>query len=583
MPPNVELLAACSMSRTTPLAAHHSFTSGLIKELRGRLESEDSFTTVASIYDALVSLEADLEDTPFHQALGPPSGTVRLRHLPLSRTELKVPGARASVQLSVHLSNQIDDSLLQDLIAYLKDDAPEAVCGVNCDSIVEFAEAAIDYIQSSTKRGVTSIGFDQLERSPRSRVNFAWSECTSWIYDLVSFLKASPRRDSTDNTTSVQASRREAFIIKQLVEAMKSLEQALALAVNSASIASKEEALRIAMDHPSLKRLGVVEFLKIRLAQMEPPDPLDRFEISPIITADAKSSVWSPNIVLEMIHQKAVVVEYKEYIESNQRDRHAQEVRTDRVKALVAVLQAATSAHFLSLKCLNWSHDRSKSRYGMNFEIPHGQAGRPYSLREVLSEQQTYGRAGLKERFTIAAKVGRALLNWNIADWLHQGIASHHVVFFCDSKTSRIDFASPYLCGFEFSRKADEISTNRTGIDFSLDIYRHPTRQGYPKAGHRIQHDLYSFGVLLMDIGLWQKAEAYVKKEGTKTLPGPAEVKQKIVQNISRLDYYMGPEYRKAVKRCIFEEWTPGKSHLEIADEFKIEVLDKIVCSGSNL
>ncbi|MCJ1456887.1 hypothetical protein MMC28_007253 [Mycoblastus sanguinarius] len=183
----------------------------------------------------------------------------------------------------------------------------------------------------------------------------------------------------------------------------------------------------------------------------------------------------------------------------------------------------------------------------------------------------------------MAKKLGRALLSWHIAGWLHQGIASHNIIFFRDPRTSRIDFSRPHLCGFEFSRKVDEISSARTAIDFSLDVYRHPNRQGLPSSSHRIEHDLYSFGVLLLDIGLWQKAESYVKDEKPAPLPSPLEVRERILKNLPRLDFYMGPEYIKAVSKCIRENWGQRKSHLEIAEEFKLEVLDKIIHAGSGL
>ena len=578
VPVNVELLAACCMGRKTPLASYHSFTSALMRLLKKGLQGEDSSLTVNQIFDALVSRKAELADTPFRESLGSQPETITLRRLVSSKTKLVVPKAQSSVHLSLLLDKRMDDSLLQEIVTFLKDGAPRAICGVECSRIVNFVEAANEYIHPSMQRGTTSMGFDNLKESPKSRVMFAWSECTSWIYDLVGFLKASPQWDTTSHTTSVQASRRETFIMKQLEEAMTSLEQTLGLAVLSTGVASKEEAFRMAKDYPSLERLGVLELLRVRLAQTELSEPSIEVEGSPIAPSNTNSSHYSPNIVLEQNSQKSVVVEYKTYGESLRLDKHAQEIQTQRVKTLVAILQAGTSRGFLSLKCLTWSHDKDNFRYSLSFELPFPQASRPYSLRELLSDKAN--RAGLKNRFAIATKVGRALLNWHIANWLHQGIASHNIVFFRIPETSRIDFSSPTLCGFEFARKVDEISLSRTVFDFSLDIYRHPTRQGFPTASQNIKHDLYSFGVLLLDVGLWQKTEELFKGPDR---PSPAAVKERIVKNLHRLDFYMGPEYTKAVGKCIKEEWGQGKGHLEIADEFKAEVLDKIVHSGSNL
>lgn len=583
VPLNVELLAACSMNEKTPLADHHSFTSIFIKTLKGALKQEGSSVTISQISDALTSHEAELNGTPHRQGIGPTSRTIRLQHLHKSTKELAAYRPETTVQLSVQLKSGINSTVLQELVTFLKYHAPEVVCGVECIRIIVFAEAASEYIDGPKTRSITSVDFDELGEAPKSSISVAWSECTSMIFRLVSFLKAAPNGNTMNDTITVLTAEKEAFIMEKLEEAMKSLEQTLALAVLSANIASKEEAFRRAMDNPSLKKLGVLEFLRLRLLQSEfseiPPEMEGRY----IMSSGSPFSQYSPNLVREEeMGQKAVLVEYKHYHKSFKHDSHTRQVQDRRVGSLAAALRAATSQDYLSLECLKWFHDQERCRYGLTFKLPFQQATRPYSLREVLSEQGSLGRAGLKERFEIAKKIGRALLRWHTSEWLHQGIASHNIIFFHDPKTSKIDFLRPYLCGFEFSRKANEISSTRTVADFSLDVYRHPNRQGLPQLSHRIEHDLYSFGVILLDIGLWQSVESFFKVEESKPLPPPVDIREKILKNVHRLHFYMGPEYTKAVGKCIKEEWGTGKGHLEIAKEFKLDVLDKIH-SGSGL
>ncbi|KAK3369493.1 hypothetical protein B0T24DRAFT_722387 [Lasiosphaeria ovina] len=101
---------------------------------------------------------------------------------------------------------------------------------------------------------------------------------------------------------------------------------------------------------------------------------------------------------------------------------------------------------------------------------------------------------------TVVCDIGRALEKWHTVGWLHQGVSSHNIVFFRGQDVVDVDYANPFLCGFDYSRAADEASTPRHQRGNS-DVYRHPDRQGFPPAkSHKKTHDLYAFGLLLLEI-----------------------------------------------------------------------------------
>lgn len=68
---------------------------------------------------------------------------------------------------------------------------------------------------------------------------------------------------------------------------------------------------------------------------------------------------------------------------------------------------------------------------------------------------------------------------------------------------------STFLVGFENFRSADG-GTDLIGDDeWARDLYRHPSRQGENLTEpYKMQHDIYSLGVCLLEIGIW---ESFVK------------------------------------------------------------------------
>ena len=69
---------------------------------------------------------------------------------------------------------------------------------------------------------------------------------------------------------------------------------------------------------------------------------------------------------------------------------------------------------------------------------------------------------------------------------------------------------SSFLIGFESFRSAAG-NTSLTGDrDWANNIYRHPERMGeFPAETYRMQHDIYSLGVCLLEIGLWESLVEY--------------------------------------------------------------------------
>ena len=122
----------------------------------------------------------------------------------------------------------------------------------------------------------------------------------------------------------------------------------------------------------------------------------------------------------------------------------------------------------------------------------------PRSLRDIFLEAGT--DKPLDERFSLAALLARSIFFIHTSGFVHKNIRPETVIIF---KCGTIQQEKPILVGFERSRH-ETTSTSRFGDDvWERNLYRAPERQGIvPEEDFIMQHDIYSLGVVLLEIGL---------------------------------------------------------------------------------
>ena len=125
---------------------------------------------------------------------------------------------------------------------------------------------------------------------------------------------------------------------------------------------------------------------------------------------------------------------------------------------------------------------------------------------------------------------------------------------------------STFLLGFENLRTEQGRTYLRGDDDWEKNLYRHPSRQGcMPEEEYCMQHDIYSLGVCLLEIGLWASFVTYdesgentrpsaalgLSSEGTE-LHWPRSLKEHLVA-VARLQLSrcMGPKYAEVVETCL--------------------------------
>lgn len=193
--------------------------------------------------------------------------------------------------------------------------------------------------------------------------------------------------------------------------------------------------------------------------------------------------------------------------------RTAEVLQDGSVEDKQSILRTATLAQMLSLdkpkhlytpKCVGYIDNRaSRNRFGWIFQMPQGSKVDTTlkTLHGILG--QHVHKPTLSQRVAIAWKLASSLSYLHITDWLHKGVHSGNVMFPCDNESINVE--RPILSGFEYSRPQSSRTTSRS-LDPRWDIYRWPrTQNEVSKEGtSRTTYDVYSFGLLLLEIVHWQ-------------------------------------------------------------------------------
>jgi hypothetical protein len=123
---------------------------------------------------------------------------------------------------------------------------------------------------------------------------------------------------------------------------------------------------------------------------------------------------------------------------------------------------------------------------------------KPRSLRTFLLEPNH--EYPLDHRFRLARLLARSVSFLHASQVVHKNITPETVLLLADSST---DLESPFLVGFEKFRPVEGRTLMSGDTFWEKNLYRHPKRQGeHPEEEYKMQHDIYSIGVCLLELGL---------------------------------------------------------------------------------
>ncbi|KAL3302224.1 het-s domain protein [Colletotrichum asianum] len=169
------------------------------------------------------------------------------------------------------------------------------------------------------------------------------------------------------------------------------------------------------------------------------------------------------------------------------------------------------------------SETKMLASMSLAFQLPGTDLRRPpMSLRSLLLQER---RLSLTRVVEIAKQLARAVSFIHTLDFVHKNIHPETILIFPDygSDTS-CELFSAYLLGFDSFRNVN-FHTLKVGDDaWARNLYRHPTRQGIQaQEAYIMQHDVYSLGVCLLELGLWDSFVEYNSDAGearSKKVPG---------------------------------------------------------------
>jgi len=147
------------------------------------------------------------------------------------------------------------------------------------------------------------------------------------------------------------------------------------------------------------------------------------------------------------------------------------------------------------------------------FKFPsNGEA--PRSPRDVLAN--SISQSPLDNRVQVAKLLGRSIAYLHSVKIVHKNISPETILLF---RNSRTQLDTPFLVGFQQFRHADGVTQRIGDSSWYKNIYRHPGRQGqHPEDAYIMQHDIYSLGVCMLEIGL---GYSFVHYAGSHTTPSP--------------------------------------------------------------
>ncbi|KAI1273133.1 hypothetical protein F5Y07DRAFT_274103 [Xylaria sp. FL0933] len=124
----------------------------------------------------------------------------------------------------------------------------------------------------------------------------------------------------------------------------------------------------------------------------------------------------------------------------------------------------------------------------------------PETLRYHLLEQKP---VSLSKIMQIAKQLVRSVHYVHTCGFVHKNIRPENVLIFPEG--NNVSLGSSFLIGFTDFRNTN-FQTNLYGdAAWHRNLYRHPQRQGVSVFERYVmQHDIYSLGVCLLEIGLWK-------------------------------------------------------------------------------
>ena len=169
------------------------------------------------------------------------------------------------------------------------------------------------------------------------------------------------------------------------------------------------------------------------------------------------------------------------------------------------VLTRAESSNRGLLRCLGYRMEPSPE---LVFALPQS-TRQPQTLRNLIASKHAHP---LDFRFQLARKLSEAVLEVAAARLVHKSIRTETILIVEPTGLAEgtandhfRGFGDVFLTTWSLLRDVSGQTLHTGGSQWAENLYRHPKRQGLDvQERYNMGHDIYSLGVCLLEIGLWE-------------------------------------------------------------------------------
>lgn len=230
-----------------------------------------------------------------------------------------------------------------------------------------------------------------------------------------------------------------------------------------------------------------------------------------------------------------------------------------------------------TLTCIGFIDDPLHTRSLILYRSPqsHPWASSPPSLHDLISRGDT-AKMSLANRFHTARTLAASLLSTHASGWIYGNVQSRSITML--PRTLSDTELSPSFVGWGVLQPLEANS-------FTLEpnLYRHHDRFGRPVSECINEHDIYSLGIVLLELGLWKTMATVFARRLEKTPRFDAAQQEDLFGHIhnATLDWArsidiereMGKRYARIVLKCLTWSYTDP---IEGMLEFRKQVVDAL-------
>ena len=201
----------------------------------------------------------------------------------------------------------------------------------------------------------------------------------------------------------------------------------------------------------------------------------------------------------------------------------------------------------------------------------------PVTLHQLLSRNVPAQLPSLDTKYELAAILASTLYTFMLTKWYHKRYNSSSVYFLSHKdvgdQKGAVNLSEPFVGGFSISRPdALNEDTFEGTMTPELEIYLHPDVR-LAKRGKRSQFrrsfEIYSFGVLLAEIGFWNVLPKIALGKVKSTYVSPTELSNLLIKKCQTdLACWMGERYRDVTLQCLTAATTQDTSTEEDLNDF---------------